>query len=79
MKRKTELPADREAVLKKIRDYEKLGGDYFFCDVEQDPPARTLMPSDVDYLHSTAKFKLNGFSVEALNGSAKMSARANSI
>lgn len=61
MKRKTELPTDREAVLKKIRDYEKLGGDYFFCDVEQDPPARTLMPSDVDYLHSTAKFKLNGF------------------
>lgn len=61
MKRINELSPDRLAVLEKINNYEKLGGDYFFCDVEDDPPCRTLMPSDVDYLHKTFKFKFNGF------------------
>lgn len=55
------LPPDRQAVLDKIRDYEGRGGEYFFRDVEDDPPARVLMPQDVDYLHETARFKINGF------------------
>lgn len=61
MKHIKKLPPDRLAVLEKISDYERLGGDYFFRDVEDDPPSEILMPSDVDYLHSTTKFKVNGF------------------
>lgn len=46
-----ELSQERASVIGKIKQYEKLGGDYFFCDVENDPPSKTLMPSDVDYLY----------------------------
>ena len=42
---------DRLAVLAKIEEYERLGGEYFFCDVEDDPPAPQLRPEDVDYLY----------------------------
>lgn len=61
MKQKQQLPSDRLAIIKKMREYEALGGEHFFCDVENDPPSRTLKPSDVDYLHRTWKFKINGF------------------
>ena len=58
---KKELTDDRKKVLKKIAEFEKEGGESFFCDVEDDPPSRTLMPEDVDYLHASAKYKINGF------------------
>ncbi len=60
LKKQDLLPPDRIEVVKKIKEYEALGGDYFFCDVENDPPSRTLMPEDVDYLHKTLRFKING-------------------
>lgn len=47
---KAALPDDRKRVLEKITEYETLGGEYFFRDVEDDPESRTLMPEDVDYL-----------------------------
>lgn len=58
---KNKLTPDRIAVLEKIKEYEAKGGEYFFCDVEEDPPCRTLMPEDVDYLHDSLRFKVNGF------------------
>ncbi len=61
MTRKKELPPDRAAVLEKIREYEAKGGECFFCDVEDDPPSRTLTPQDVDYLHESVRYKVNGF------------------
>ena len=39
---------DRVAVLKKIKEYEKSG--QFDRDVEDDPPTRTLMPDEIDYV-----------------------------
>lgn len=56
-----ELTDDRKRVLAKIAEFEKEGGESFFRDVEDDPPSRTLMPDDVDYLHASAKYKINGF------------------
>ncbi|MEG1804295.1 MAG: lysophospholipid acyltransferase family protein [Clostridia bacterium] len=41
---------ERLAIVNKIKEYERLGGDYFFIDVEADPPTKTLLPEDVDYL-----------------------------
>lgn len=58
---KKELTDDRKRVLAKIAEFEEKGGESFFCDVEADPPSRTLMPRDVDYLHASAKYKINGF------------------
>lgn len=46
-----ELSEDRKIVLKKIAEYEKIGGDAFFNDVENDPPSKVLNPEDVDYLN----------------------------
>ncbi|MBP5270037.1 MAG: 1-acyl-sn-glycerol-3-phosphate acyltransferase, partial [Clostridia bacterium] len=60
MKRQKELAPDRQAVLERIARYESEGGDAFFRDVEEDPPYRTLLPEDVDYLHKTARFRFNG-------------------
>lgn len=51
--------ADRLAVIEKIKEYDRLGGEYFFRDVEPDPPAVPLRPDDVDYLRRkfSSKFK----------------------
>lgn len=53
------ISEDRLEVLNKISEYEKLGGENFFNDVENDPPSKTLNPSDVDYLNKklSNKFK----------------------
>ncbi len=50
---------ERVKIIEKIKEYEKKGGDYFFVDVEDDPPFSTLMPEDVDYLKKkfTSKIK----------------------
>lgn len=45
---------DRVAILRKIEEYERLGK--FDVDVEDDPPGKTLMPEDIEYLkHSSIK------------------------
>ena len=61
MKKQKSLPPDRQRVLEKIAEYEKKGGEYFFMDVEDDPPEKELAPSDVDYLHKSFAFKWHGF------------------
>lgn len=45
------LSQDRIDILKKIAEYEKLGGDYFNKDVENDVPSTPLLPNKVDYLN----------------------------
>ena len=46
----------RVEILKKIEEYEKAG--IFDRDVEEDPPARELMPNEVDYLRRNIKSKV---------------------
>ncbi len=61
----TKLRDERLEVLSRIMANERLGGDNFFNDVENDPPARTIMPKDVDYLakklSTKIKRKIAGF------------------
>lgn len=54
-----EIDKKRLEVFEKIKQNETLGGDNFFNDVEDDPPTKTLMPEDVDYLKKklSNKFK----------------------
>lgn len=47
---------NRLEVLSKIEQYEKLG--WFDKDIEDDPPKKTLMPEDVDYLNKKLKSKI---------------------
>ena len=47
---------DRVEVLKKIEQYEREGK--FDIDVEQDPPGKTLMPDDIDYIHKSISDRL---------------------
>ncbi len=61
MKQNQTLSPDRVKVLERISEFEKKGGEYFFENVEDDPPSKTLKPEDVDYLHKSLKFKINGF------------------
>ena len=65
------ISPDRAAVLRRIRQNERLGGDFFFRDVEDDPPSRTLLPDDVDYLHETVRFKVNGGLTRVVENTAK--------
>lgn len=46
----------RIEVLRRIEEYEKAG--IFDKDVEEDPPARELMPNEVDYLRWSTKSKM---------------------
>ncbi len=48
-KEKRELSPSRREVIERIREYEKIGGEAFFYDVENDPAGRTLTVDDVDY------------------------------
>ena len=70
MKKPKPLAPDREEVLRRIAEYEREGGEAFFRDVENDPPSRTLTPRDVDYLHVTAKYRINGFFARIVEGTA---------
>ncbi len=47
---------DRVEVLKKIEQYEREGK--FDVDVEEDPPGKTLMPDDIDYIHKSIRDRL---------------------
>ena len=55
------IPKDRQDVLDRIAQNEKLGGENFFNDVEVDPPIKTLMPKDVDYLKKKISSKVKNF------------------
>lgn len=55
------ISADRLEVLEKIKQKESLGGEHFFEDVENDPPAKMLMPNDVDYLNKKLSSKIKNF------------------
>lgn len=57
MKEKHIIDEKRLKVSEKIKLYETLKGEYLFCDVEDDPPAKMLYPKDVDYLKTRAKSK----------------------
>lgn len=50
MENQIEKSKSRLDVLEKIKQYEQIGGDAFFQDVEADPPTKVLNPEDVDYL-----------------------------
>ena len=55
------IPKERQEVLDKIAKNEELGGENFFNDVENDPPIKTLMPEDVDYLKKKLSSKLKNW------------------
>ena len=52
---------ERLEVLKKIKEYESIGGDAFFNDVENDPPYSMIMPNDVDYEYKKFSTKIKRF------------------
>lgn len=56
---RTRRSADRVAVVKKIEEYEREGR--FDTDVEDDPPSRTLMPDEIDYLRRSPIAKLKTY------------------
>ncbi len=60
------IPKERQDVLDKIKEYEKLGGDNYFNDVENDPPTKVLMPEDVDYLKKKLSSKIKYWSIGRL-------------
>ncbi|MBR2296452.1 MAG: 1-acyl-sn-glycerol-3-phosphate acyltransferase, partial [Clostridia bacterium] len=55
------LAPDRVEVVEKIKKYEAEGGESFFLDVENDPPSRTIMPDEVDYLNKKLSSKIKCF------------------
>ena len=60
------IPKERLEILEKIKEYEKLGGEYFFKDVENDPPTKVLMPEDVDYLKKKLSSKIKYWSIQRI-------------
>lgn len=52
-----EQSKERLEILNKIKEYESLGGEYFYKDVENDPESKELKPEDVDYLYKKFKNK----------------------
>ena len=56
---RTRRSADRVAVCERIAEYERAGR--FDEDVEDDPPSRTLMPDEIDYLRKSPLAKLKTF------------------
>ena len=50
------LSEDRQEILKKIDEYERQ--EKWDVDVENDPPAPTLMPNQIDYLNKKLKNKI---------------------
>ncbi len=57
------IPQERLEVLQKIKQYEELGGDNYFNDVENDPPIKVLMPEDVDYLKKKLSSKIKYWAI----------------
>ena len=57
----TKVEGKKDKVFEKIKQYEALGGENFFNDLEDDPPSKTLMPKDVDYLKKRLSSKIKNF------------------
>lgn len=68
MEEKREIAKDRLEVFEKIKEKEMLGGEHYFEDVENDPPTKTLMPEDVDYLKKKLSSKFKYFSIKRVVG-----------
>lgn len=49
-KKEIKRSPERLAILEKIRELEKQGGESFYVDVEDDPSGHELRPDEVDYL-----------------------------
>lgn len=56
MKKSNQQSAERLEILERIARLEREG--HFDIDVENDPPSRTLMPAEVEYIHKTLGAKL---------------------
>jgi len=50
------ISTERQEILKKIEEYEKMGN--FDTDVENDPPSSPLLPDDIDYLKKKLKNRI---------------------
>ncbi len=62
MDNETELKhEERLKILEKISEYEKLGGENFFLDVENDPPHKVIKNGDVDYYSKKFSTKWHNF------------------
>lgn len=56
MKKSNQQSAERLEILERIARLEREG--HFDIDVENDPPSRTLMPEEVEYIHKTLGAKI---------------------
>lgn len=53
--------ANRLQIINKIKEYEAIGGENFFLDVENDPPSLPLDPNKVDFLQKKLISKIKTF------------------
>ena len=73
MKKSNQQSAERLEILERIARLEREG--HFDIDVENDPPSRTLMPEEVEYIHKTlatmnvcySRIKQNTQDIENIN------------
>lgn len=70
MKRKSletaERSPERLKILERIAELERLGGDSFYIDVEDDPSGHELRPNEVDYLREKPISKLKTLGARAM-------------
>lgn len=70
MKRKTletaERSPERLKILERIAELERLGGDSFYIDVEDDPSGHELRPDEVDYLRKKPSSKIKTLGARAM-------------
>lgn len=70
MKRKSletaERSPERLKILERIAELERLGGDSFYIDVEDDPSGHELRPNEVDYLRKKPSSKLKTLGARAM-------------
>ncbi len=70
MKRKTLETAERSPerlnILERIAELERLGGDSFYIDVEDDPSGHELRPDEVDYLRKKPISKIKTLGARAM-------------
>ena len=70
MKSKTletaERSPERLKILERIAELERLGGDSFYIDVEDDPSGHELRPDEVDYLRKKPSSKIKTLGARAM-------------
>ena len=70
MKRKSLVTAERSPerlkILERIAELERLGGDSFYIDVEDDPSGHELRPDEVDYLRKKPISKIKTLGARAM-------------